>query len=789
MTSISWPERYALARSILFAQDTVANGSVHPVWIDDERFWYERKGPEGREYRLVLASSGEHRRLVTVNEIVASLGEHLGVKVDGELLNLVDLTFDAQGTEARFIAFGEAYSYRLAGGGLTAVEKRSDPNWLASPDGATAAFLRDGNIWAADRQTHQERPLTTDGVEFYAYGDVPASRRAGLRRLNMAVPEAIWSPDSRWLLTLQVDDRQVPDLAYIEFAPVDGLRPRVHSNKTSLPEDPKPTEFRMLALEVKTGRQVEARYPRLAAVRMNDTPFTAKATWWSEDSQTAYFVDLERGEKAAHVVAFDVSTGSTRVVFSETADTYLELGVNVYTPANVFPIPGRNELLWYSERSGHGHLYLYDLVTGALKHPVTAGPWQVREVLSVDTVRREVFFTAGGIAGDEDPYMLKPCVASLDGDGTQVRVVSSQPGEHIVWRPGEMATLLVRIRGLDGDRVSGLSPGGDYFVETVGLPTGLTTTSLRRRTGELIAVLETADGADLPAGWRWPEPVRCKAADGVTDTYGLLFQPADHAPGEKRPVIDYIYGGPQVSNVPKGSFVDGSLGGSAFLEAAHLAALGAYVLILDGRGTAFRERAFREASYGAVQTASDLEDHIAAVRDLAQTHDLDLDRVGICGFSGGGYMTALAALRFGDVFKVAVAGGGNYDQALFWHSWGERYHGPYEADAYAAQAAKTYAAGMTGKLLLIHGMMDTGCHPSAFLQLVQALIEADKDPDLIVLPRAGHELTGYGVRRRLDYFVTHLFGGTPPPAEPIRLGSDSFQERILYNAARPEPSA
>ena len=228
-----------------------------------------------------------------------------------------------------------------------------------------------------------------------------------------------------------------PELPVINFAPDEGVRPQVSANRTSLPGDTRVTEFRMISVEVTTGRQVEARYPRVSAVRMNDTPFSAGVTWWSSDARIAYFVDIERGEKAAHVVAFDAESGETRVIFSERADTHVELGVNVYTPANVLPLPYTNELLWYSERSGRGRLYLYDLETGALKRAVTSGTWQVRNVLGVDASRREVFFTAAGIAPDEDPYSCKPAVASLDSGET--RVVSSEAGEHIVWRPSDVA--------------------------------------------------------------------------------------------------------------------------------------------------------------------------------------------------------------------------------------------------------------------------------------------------------------------------------------------------------------
>ncbi len=776
----SWCDAYARVQEILLLERKVRNACVHPHWIGDSHvFWYERTSVDGREVRVFDAATAESRVAFTLAAVAAALGAAVAVHVDPDVVILASLEVEHEPPRARFEACGKSWSYDYAARTLTETPKRHDRNWVVSADGRRAVFLRDYNLWVRDVEGGKERALTTDGTEFYAYADVPACMRV-LRARTGVRAEGLWSPDSQRFLTLQVDDRHVPPLPLMSFAPGDGSRPEVSPNRTSLPGDAKVTEFRLMSLDVVTGRQVDARYPRLAAVRMNDTPFSAGTAWWSADSHRAYFVDIERGERTAHLVALDVETGETRVVFSERSDTYVELGVSVYSPAAIVPLPATNEVLWYSERSGRGHLYLYDLGTGALKHAVTCGAWQVRSVLAVDAARRQVFLTAAGIAPDEDPYAVKPVIVSLDGG--EARVVSSERGEHILWRSGDLALTQLSLTGGDPRHVSALSPGGEYFVETVGTVTQLPRTVLRRRGGEEVAVLERVEAA-LPDYWMWPEPVSLKAADGRTDICGLLFKPHGYDPAQTYPVIDYIYGGPQASSTPKIAFGEGGPRGATFMDAAALAALGAFVVVMDGRGTAERERAFREASYGALQTASDLQDHIAGIRQLAERHPaMDLERAGICGFSAGGYAAALAALRFGGFFKVAVAGGGNYDQALFWHCWGERYQGAYDPQLYAPQAARNYAKGLTGRLLLIHGLMDSGCHPAGLFQLVQALIEENKDVDLVLLPRAAHELTGYGTRRRLDYFVTHLFGSTPPPPVRLTLASDEIARRIAANA-------
>jgi dipeptidyl-peptidase 4 len=782
----SWETKYAVIGSLLLHDRLVANGEIYPRWIGDrESFWYERWTVGGVEYRVVDAASGESHVACTRAAVVAALARALGTDIDHDMPILAGLDFRLEPTRAAFSVFDRCWEYRCADRVLSETVKQQDRNWAVSPDGKWAAFTRDSNLWLRDLSTGQDRALTRDGTADYAYASPPAARRASGAGIATP-PEGAWSPDSRYFLTLQVDDRDVPDLAVMDFAPAGGLRPEVRTNKTSLPQDDRTTEFRMLALDMSTGRQIACRYPRLPAVRMNDTPFSAGLAWWNKDGTTAYFVDIERGEKAVHVVAFDVASGNTRVVFSESAQQPIDLGVNVYAPALVFPLPQSDELIWYSERSGRGHLYLYDIVTGALKNPITQGEWQVREVLAVDADRREVFFRAGGIAPGESPYVSKPCIAGLDGGGT--RMVSADPGEHVVWRPNEFSLYSIGMAGADLRRISGLSPSGNYFVETIGGTDRLPRTILRARDGGTIATLEVAEPRALQAGWTWPEPVTVTAADGRTELHGLLFKPRGYDPKKSYPVIDFIYGGPQIAHVPQIAFGD-PLGTQTVADASSFAALGAFVLVLDSRGTACRDRAFRQDTERRTQPDTVLADHRAALDQLGKLWPaMDMDRVGITGFSYGGYLSALAMLTHGDFFKVAVAGGGNYDQALFWSVWGERYYGAFEPQLYRDLAARSRAAGLQGKLLLIHGLLDSGCHPAAMFQLVQALIENNKDFDMIVLPKARHELTGYGARRRLDYFVTHLFGGTPPAPMAMDLPYDRLRLRLAASARRlPDP--
>ena len=788
---IDWGARYAAVQRLADIGGLVLNGSVHPRWIDDATFWYDRETREGVNYVIVDAGTGSARVVTTHRDLVVALGQGLGVDLPADDVILRHVEIGGDPVLVTFEYAGRSWRHDPATGDLVELPGAIASGLAVSPDGRRAISVRDHDLWGHDLVAGTELRLTTDGSEYHAYGAGVSGMRGVYDKYGLrAAPDGIWSPDSRWFLTLQTDERDVDELWMTNWVPAEGLRPTLTANRTSTPGDEHIPRFRIFAIDPETGRQIGFERPPLAATRMGDTPFAAESAWWSADGETAYIVDLERGELAAHVVALKVASGRTSVLFGESDDRPLELSVSLYDPALVVPLAASHELLWYSERTGRGHLYLYDLATGDLVRAVTSGDWQVRELLHVDPVRREVMFLAGGIASDEDPYVRKVCVAGLD-DGV-VRVVSGEPGDHRVWRARSWDfAVRSRTHGADIARIDGVSPGGDYLVETIGDIDHLPRSVLRRRTGEQIAVVEDAVGHGLPAGWRWPERVMALAADGITTVHGLLFAPPDVDPGRTYPLIDLVYGSPQESLVPTAAFVDFPTTWT-FVDAAGFAELGAYCLVLDARGTANREREFRQASFGALQTTSDLDDHRAVITALAQSHPLDLRRVGVSGFSGGGYLAALAALRHGDLFRVAVAASGSYDPRLFQHGFGERYHSLDRAD-YAAAAAKTYAGGLTGKLLLIHGLADAGVHPAMLFQFIQALIDENKDVDLIVLPTVGHEITGYGMRRRLDYLVTHLFGATPPPptrmADPrsIVMQKERANADVLADLERKDP--
>ena len=763
-------QRYRDAEAItqLSERRQIRNCDVHPRWLGcEDRFWYTRDTADGREWVLVDAAAGTRAPAFDHAALASALGAALGRDVSASALPIDQVAFD--GECLRFHALGSGWSFLTRTGTLERSASSGRPDFLASPDGALALFRKGPDLWVHDVAASSDRALTVDGTLHFAYGALPEcrARMQPQHPAPPAPPEALWSPDGTRVLTVQTDERGVKPLPLVDWVPADGdLRPRALELRVPWPGDAQVPEYRLVCIDMRTGRQTPARWPRIPAVRMYDTPFSANLIW---------FVDVERGEKRARLVEFDTDTGRCRELFEETSPTFVDLGYNVYAACQSQVVPGTRELLWWSERSGHAHLYLVGLDTGAVKRAVTSGDWLVRDVLHVDAGRREVWIAATGRIAGRHPYHREVLRVGLDtGD---IVAIASDAADHTAWRRREFGLMLLQVRGEDPDRVFGVSPTGEYCVETSSELHRPPVTVLRDRDGRVAMELERGEVHGLPSTFRWPEVVTTKAADGATDIWGVMVRPAETEDGRPLPVINVIYGGPQVDAVPRATF------GGLDMYVSQLcsyAQLGFVAVMFDGRGTPGRSKAFHDTSYGHVERASDVDDHVAGIRELAARHRfIDLDRVGITGFSGGGYATAGAMLRRPDFYKVGVAGAGNYDQRMFWASWGERFQGIVDGENYASQSHEALAAELRGKLMFIHGLLDPGCHPSALFRFTEALVRANKDFDLLLDPTAAHRMTGYSTRRLWDFFVRHLAQEEPPQGIAIKIGADMFYERIM----------
>jgi dipeptidyl aminopeptidase/acylaminoacyl peptidase len=465
---------------------------------------------------------------------------------------------------------------------------------------------------------------------------------------------------------------------------------------------------------------------------------------WAPDGNTLAFVSSSRDHKSATLRVADARTGAVRDVLDETVKTYFESGNGA---VNWRYLPQSNEVVWFSERNDWGNLYLYDLHSGKLKRAITRGQGNVTEVLRVDPASRTLWFRGvgrerGAQSKGMDPYYQQFYKVGLDGGAPLL--LTPEPADHKVT----------------------LSPDGTRFVDSYSTPSTAPVTVLRdSSTGGITADVARADLTRLRAiGWQPPESIMVKARDGRTDLYGLLFKPTHFDPSKKYPVVDYIYPGPQTGSVGSRSFE------AARRDHQALAELGFIVVAIDGLGTPWRSKSFHDAFGGDIGDNT-LPDQVAALRELGKRHPwIDLDRVGVWGHSGGGYATADAMFTYPDFFKVGISESGNHDNRNYEDDWAEKWQGLEHKDkdgrsSYDAQANQNRATNLKGHLLLAHGLMDDNVPPSNTLLVVDALVKANKDFDLVVLPNARH---GYGVdapymmRRRWDYFVRWLAGDTPP---------------------------
>jgi dipeptidyl aminopeptidase/acylaminoacyl peptidase len=736
---------YARAESFLSSNTNplVFGGAVSPTWMEDGRFWYRNRFSGGEEVVIVDPDARTRARAFNHERLAAALTSVTDTVFTAFALPLRGFEL-GDGTAAFEIGDNgyscdlQSYRCRVAAQNEFAATR----NDVVSPDASMAAFIRAHDLWVRDLQTGEETRLTTDGVEDFGY----ATNNAGWARSERPVLK--WSPDSRKIATFQHDGRGVrmmylvrtvvgpPELDAWRYPfPGDSLIFRMHRVIIDLdaPED---------------GRVVRLQRPpdphRSTVCDHVSCRGTFADVEWSADGSRLAFVSSSRDHKRATLRVANAATGEVRDVLEEVEETFYESGGNWRFLAET------DEVIWFSQRDNWGHLYLYDAASGELVRQITSGDWNVNRVLAVDEANRTVLFLGNGREAG-DPYFLHLYRVSLDGG--EVLLLTPDSANHTI----------------------SLSPSGEHFVDSYSTPTLPPLSVVRDMEGNVTQTLEEADISRLvQSGWEPPLPFIVKARDGETDLYGLMFLPRNLDPKEKYPVINYLYPGPQTGSVGSRSFR------SSHRDLQALAALGFVVIELDAMGTPMRSKAFHETYYGNMGD-NGLPDQIAGIRQLADRHPwIDLDRVGIYGHSGGGFASTDGILRYPDFYKVAVSQAGNHDNRNYEDDWGEKWQGlleeyPEGATNYDNQANQLLAENLKGKLLIAHGTMDSNVPPSNTMLVVDALIAANKDFDLLLMPNRGHGFGNepYMMRRRWDYFVRHLLGAEPPE------GYEIGQERPL----------
>jgi dipeptidyl-peptidase 4 len=611
---------------------------------------------------------------------------------------------------------------------------------VLSPDETKVAFIKNWNLYVKDIATKTETQLTTDGEKDFGY----ATDNAGWTHSDNAV--LLWSPDSKKIATFKQDQRNVSSM-YLVKTKVGA--PELKEWKYPLPQDKEIVKIHRVIIDVTTGSIVKL---KTAADDHRSTlcdDISCGGSFddniWSADGSKLAFVSTPRDHKSATLRIADATTGDVRDVLKETVATQYESG---WKSSNWRYLSASNEIIWFSERDNWGHLYLYDVNTGKLKNQITKGNFVVTEVLYIDEKNRSILFEGRGKEAAQNPYFKY--YYSIDFSGKNLKLLTPESGDHSI----------------------SLSDDHKYFVDNFSKQDLPNTALLRDINGKLISQLEKADIARLTAtGWKPPVPFSVKSPNNTFDLFGIMYQPSNLDASKKYPVVNYIYPGPQGGGVNSWSF---SAIGSSDHQA--LAELGFIVVVIEGSCNPNRSKAFHDACYGNMGDNT-LPDQISGLKQLQQKYPyLDLDRVGVWGHSGGGYAAADAMFSYPDFYKVGISESGNHDNRNYEDDWGERYIGLLEKDNYEKQANQLYAKNLKGKLLIAHGNMDDNVPASNSFLVVDALIKANKDFDLIIFPNATH---GYGadsyymMRKRWDYFVQHLMGAVPPKEFQIKVTPDT----------------
>ena len=710
---------------------------VHPAWTAGELLWYRDTDAAGTRFvvfdpvKLTKEPAFDHVKLA------AALSTAAGKEYKADKLPFRSIELAADRTSVSFTVAGKRYRCDLQGNQCT-TEKGGGGGFFRtdspSPDNRKTAFIRDYNLWVRDLSTGKETQLTTDGVKDNSY----ALDNAGWIKSDRAI--VAWSPDSQKIATFQQDQRKVGDMYLVET--MIG-HPTLRAWKYPLPGDQNVATIRRVIIDVDTQRVIPLQIPpdQHRSTLCDHIVCGTSSQWvdveWSPDSTHLAFVSTSRDHKQETLRIASAADGAVRDVMEERVATQYESGQGT---ANWRYLPASNEIIWYSERSNWGHLYLYDSETGKLKNQITSGDFVVTQLLHVDEKARLLYFVADG-REKGDPYFDHLYRVSFDGTG--LTLLTPEDADH---------------------RVT-FSASGQYFVDSYSTPDAPPVTVLRAADGKLLATLETTDISKLEAaGWKPPQPITVRARDGKTDLYGLLFRPTNFDATKKYPIINAIYPGPQSGSLG----VYGRSFAAAHGDAQSLAELGFIVVMIDGMGNPQRSKSFHDAYYGNMGDNT-LPDQVAAMQELARRYPwIDIDRAGIWGHSGGGYAAADAMFRYPDFFKVGVSEAGNHDNREYEDDWGERYQGlltkTADGNSYDSQANESLAKNLKGHLLLAHGTMDTNVPPYNTLLVVNELIKANKDFDLLLLPNRGHGFGGepYMVRRRWDYFVRYLLGAEPP---------------------------
>ncbi|HMJ82485.1 MAG TPA: prolyl oligopeptidase family serine peptidase [Vicinamibacterales bacterium] len=731
------PADYARAQKLRATYESLAVDIAGPATAigNTHRFWYRKTSRGAEQFVIVDAETLQRQPAFDHEKIAASLSKAAGSTFKATALPFNTLAFTTDGAAFTVNVEGAPYRCTVAdatcrkpevgprgGAGLGVGRRRQDDGPRLSPDGQWEALISNFNVAVRPAGARTATRLSTDGSEGNAY----------------ELSSIAWSPDSKKIAAYRVKPGYRRQVHYVESSPEDQIQPKYSSLNYAKPGDVLDSDQPMIFI-VDSKRQIvvdNALFPNAYAMSELE---------WRKDSRTLTFEYNQRGHQVYRVIELDATTGAARAVISEEPKTFLTYRTANGTLADSgkqfrYDVDDGREIVWMSERDGWNHLYLYNGATGAVKNQITKGEWVVRAVQHVDPVKRQIWFSAGGMYPGKDPYFANYYRINFDGSG------------------------LTRLTGSDANHTAAFTRDMKYYVDTYSRIDLAPVVELRRTDdNSLASTLERGDISELlKAGWKAPEVFVAKGRDGTTDIWGVIIRPARFEPSKKYPVIENIYAGPQGSFVPK-SF-------SAFNQMQAQAELGFIVVQIDGMGTSNRSKAFHDVAWKNLGDAG-FPDRILWHKALAAKYSYyDITRVGIYGGSAGG-QNALGGLLFHpEFYKAGIAYAGCHDNRMDKIWWNEQWMGWPIGPQYSASSNVDNAYRLQGDLLLVVGELDTNVDPSSTMQVVKQLIKHDKNFDLLVVPGANHPAgrgndptAPYGDHKRFDFFVQHLLGVAPPP--------------------------
>ena len=759
--------------------------AVDPHWLKkSDRFWYMYETTEGKSWYIVDAAKGEKKFLFDNAVLAAKLTRLTDDPMDAQHLNIDSMRFVRDENWIRFEVKSSKeiektdttakkngtpakekktfyFEYNIQNGELVELtdfkKTKRKPSWAnISPDGNTVLFGKNNNLYWMDKANYEkalkseedssivENAITKDGVENFGYhsdgfGESNVEKEKNKNKRKSVY--ALWSPDSKYFVLNKTDNRKVKDLWVINS--IADPRPTLETYKYWMPgEKESPVEHLLLFdATSKSSREIPAGVFKDQDIniwsdpgKVSDRDDDIKPMIWLGTPGKFYFSRTSRDLKRIDIGYVDVATATANTLIQERLNTYVEI-------RRLGLVNGGKELIQWSEDDGWGHFYLYD-ESGKLKNQITSGAWHCEDILGIDEKNRVLYFTANGREANEDPYLLHAYKVNFDGTGLKLL------------NPGEF------------DHSSFMDDNNRYIIDNFSRVNTIPKSVLLAADGRKLMDLEIADLRSLfAAGYKFPEPFKAKADDGITDIYGVMYKPFNFDSTKKYPIVEYVYPGPQTEAVNK-SFSRG------MDRTDRLAQLGMVVITLGNRGGhPSRSKWYHTYGYGNLRDYG-LADKKAVAEQLADRFSfLDINKVGIHGHSGGGFMSTAAMLVYPDFFKVAVSSAGNHDNSIYNRWWSEKHHGVKEIISEKGDTSFQYsidknpelAKNLKGRLLLSHGEIDNNVHPANTMRVVNALIKANKRFDMIVLPTQRHgfgDMTEYFFWKMSDYFSRYLIGDT-----------------------------